>query len=438
MDQYRFTVNTSGIFTLVGIWTGDFYGYNWEEDLGIGLYDSNGNIINAASLYYSDGYYRALSMSLAPGTYYIHVLQISDYQYLYVGEQYGILTSFEPSSISVTGVTLNKNSTTINGVGATEKLTAIVAPVNATNKNVTWSSGNNNIATVSADGTVTAVGYGTATVTVRTADGNYTANCTVTVAPVPVTGITLNTASTTINGIGVTEKLTETIIPNNAYNKNVAWSSSNTSIATVDSTGRVTSVGYGTASITATTYDGAKTATCAVSVQAQNDYSGIYNIRSKNSSLVMDVYGGGTVEGTNIIQWGYHGRENQQWRFASLGNGYYKITSVLNPSFSLDVYGGGTNLGNRVIQWTYHGGTNQQWKIIENADGSCSLMSRLAVENGTRYVLDVYGGGTVEGVNVIQWSGNNGDNQKWYLEQVRDYTLSYNCNGGTAIASSPE
>ena len=151
----------------------------------------------------------------------------------------------------------------------------------------------------------------------------------------------------------------------------------------------------------------------------EKDYSGIYNIRSKNSELVMDVYGGGTTEGTNIIQWTYHGRSNQQWTFASLGNGYYKITSVLNPQYSLDVYGGGTDLGNRVIQWTYHGGTNQQWKIIENADGTVSLMSRLAEESGTGYLLDVLGGGKDQGVNVIQWTAHFGDNQKWYLDAVK-------------------
>ncbi|SHJ17322.1 RICIN domain-containing protein, partial [Parasporobacterium paucivorans] len=150
----------------------------------------------------------------------------------------------------------------------------------------------------------------------------------------------------------------------------------------------------------------------------QNDRSGTYYIMSKNSGLVMDIYGGGTDIGTNIIQWGLHGGLNQQWKFESLGNGYYKITSVLNPAYSMDVYGGGTSIGTKVIQWPYYGGTNQQWKIIEYADGSISLMSRLAVENSTRYVLDVYGGGTVEGVNVIQWSGNGGNNQKWYLNRV--------------------
>lgn len=82
--------------------------------------------------------------------------------------------------VPVTGVTLNKTSTTL-AVGAEETLTATVAPANATNKAVTYSSSDPSIATVTNAGKVTAVAEGTATITVKTTDGNKTANCTVTV-----------------------------------------------------------------------------------------------------------------------------------------------------------------------------------------------------------------------------------------------------------------
>ncbi len=150
----------------------------------------------------------------------------------------------------------------------------------------------------------------------------------------------------------------------------------------------------------------------------EEDISGVYNIRSKNSNLVMDVYNGGTDQGVNVIQWPLHGRSNQQWKFETLNNGYYKITSMLS-GMSIDVYNGGTNLGNRVIQWPYHGGINQQWKIIKNSDDTYSLMSRLAEESGTGYILDVFGGGMDQGVNVIQWTAHYGNNQKWILESVK-------------------
>lgn len=164
------------------------------------------------------------------------------------------------------------------------------------------------------------------------------------------------------------------------------------------------------------------------------NYSGIYAIRSKNSNLLMDVYGGGKLQGTNIIQWPATGGANQKWKFELLDNGYYKITSVLNPSFSLDVYNGGATLGNKVIQWPYHGGSNQQWKLIENTDGTISFMSRLSL-GSTNYLLDVYGGGKDQGVNVIQWTGHYGDNQRWYLDSFVNHTVTYDSKGGSAVAS---
>ena len=84
--------------------------------------------------------------------------------------------------VSVTGVTLNKTSLTLNK-GASETLTATVSPSNATNKSVTWSSSNTSVATVDSNGKVTAVSAGTATVTVKTNDGGKTATCAVTVKP---------------------------------------------------------------------------------------------------------------------------------------------------------------------------------------------------------------------------------------------------------------
>ena len=91
----------------------------------------------------------------------------------------GTLSVTDPT-IPVTGVTLNKASTTLT-VGGSERLTATVAPSDATDKSVTWASSNTAVATVDANGTVTAVSAGTATITVTTADGAKTATCTVTV-----------------------------------------------------------------------------------------------------------------------------------------------------------------------------------------------------------------------------------------------------------------
>ena len=87
----------------------------------------------------------------------------------------------EQGTIPATGVTLNKSETTLT-VGGTETLTATITPDTATNKTVTWTSSNPNVATVD-NGVVRAVGNGSAVITVTTEDGNYTAVCTVYVAP---------------------------------------------------------------------------------------------------------------------------------------------------------------------------------------------------------------------------------------------------------------
>ena len=166
--------------------------------------------------------------------------------------------------IPVTGVTLNRTATSLV-VGYTEMLTATVAPANATNQNITWRSSNTSIATVSANGLVTAVSPGTATITVTTQDGSRTATCEVAVTPVLVTGVTLNRTTTHLN-VGSSETLTATIAPANATNRNVTWGSNDISVATVDANGRVTAITTGTATITVTTDDGARTASSTIHV----------------------------------------------------------------------------------------------------------------------------------------------------------------------------
>ena len=179
--------------------------------------------------------------------------------------------------VNVTGVTLNKSTLSLN-VGASETLTATIAPADATNQNVTWKSSDAAVATVDANGKVTGVKAGTATITVTTEDGGKTATCAVTVKAntVAVTGVTLNKSTLTLK-VGASETLTATIAPADATNKNVTWASSDAAVATVDASGKVTGVAKGTATITVTTVDGGKTATCTVTVkddQASIDYGG--------------------------------------------------------------------------------------------------------------------------------------------------------------------
>lgn len=168
------------------------------------------------------------------------------------------------SDVTVTGVSLNIKTTTIN-VGASKTLSATISPTNATNKDVTWDSSDTSIATVDSNGKVTGVSAGKATISVTTVDGKKTATCKVTVKAVKVTKVSLNKKTTSIN-VGENETLIATIAPTNATNQNVTWKSSNKAIATVDSNGNVVGVKAGTAIISVTAVDGKKTATCKVTI----------------------------------------------------------------------------------------------------------------------------------------------------------------------------
>ena len=177
------------------------------------------------------------------------------------------------STVAVESVAVEPKTLSLK-VGETGTLTATVAPENATNKTVTWTSNKTDIATVSDKGVVTAVAAGEATITVTTEDGSKTAECTVTVTPgiVAVTGVTLDKETLSLN-LGADATLRATIEPADATNKNVAWTSSDETVATVDQTGKVTATDNAdfagkTTTITVTTEDGNKTAKCAVTVNA--------------------------------------------------------------------------------------------------------------------------------------------------------------------------
>jgi uncharacterized repeat protein (TIGR02543 family) len=93
-----------------------------------------------------------------------------------------VTARFADPAATVTGVSLDKTTLTIT-VGSFEQLTAIVTPAGASNQEVTWTSNNTAVATVSGDGLVRAIGTGSANITVTTVDGGFTATCAVTVRP---------------------------------------------------------------------------------------------------------------------------------------------------------------------------------------------------------------------------------------------------------------
>jgi hypothetical protein len=155
----------------------------------------------------------------------------------------------------VESVSLNKTSLTLVASNS-ETLTATVLPNEAVNKNVTWSSSNATVATVT-NGFVTAVSVGTATITVTTADGGKTADCIVTVTPILVSSITISAAdNATSLVVGNTLQLSAAVSPANATNKAVTWSIiSGNNYAEVSITGLVTAKAGGTVTVQAAAND---------------------------------------------------------------------------------------------------------------------------------------------------------------------------------------
>lgn len=195
----------------------------------------------------------------------------------------------------VTAIALDKSEITVAvGYPADAALKATVTPDNATYKGVVWSSSDNNIATVDANGLVTGVSAGTATITAKSADNEQiTAQCAVTVQTVAVESIALNKTKAELE-IGKPEQLSVTFTPAQSTNKKVVWSSSDETVATVDANGVVTGIKATEKDkpviITATTEDGGKTASCEVTVK-KIDVTGISKIKKDNKDTEqLDLY----------------------------------------------------------------------------------------------------------------------------------------------------
>lgn len=186
----------------------------------------------------------------------------------------------DDDGVKETSATIQKNGTLALSIQA------ISGQFDLEQYSIAWSSDKGDVATVDNNGTVSAVGVGEATITatltpnaVQYADDGTASNLTatfkvtVTEAPIAVTGVTLNNTSLSLYE-GNTYQLTATVEPANAANKTVTWNSSNSGVATVASNGKVTAVSSGTATITVTTEDGNKTATCTVTVSRASSGGG--------------------------------------------------------------------------------------------------------------------------------------------------------------------
>lgn len=292
-------------------------------------------------------------------------------------------------------ITLNLDYATIS-IGETLALTATLSPSDLPNTTVEWASSDENVATVSADGIVTGVMFGQATISASTTDGSMLqASCTVTVSPTMVKSITLSQQSATM-AINGTLQLTATVAPEDAAIKDVEWATSDASIATVTQDGLVTALAAGKATITAEAIDGSGVkGRCEVTVQPNNyDFiaNGVYlKVVSEENKYCVVVYRdadynsySGEVVIPDSVEY-----KNSIYTVTGIGKyAFYlcdQLTAVTIPSTVISIghhaFTGCVSLGSLVLP-------NSVKTIGESAFASCNAMTSLTLSTSMTEIAE--------------------------------------------------
>jgi hypothetical protein len=143
-----------------------------------------------------------------------------------------------------------------------------------------------------------------------------------------------------------------------------------------------------------------------------------YRIVSKSTGKVLDLYGGSDTNWLNkmVINYPWHGGDNQWWKIEKQSDGYYKI-SCKRTGGVLDVYGGTIQewVGLATILYPWHEGNNQRWHLEKQSDNSFKFVIKSSGK-----VCDVYMGSNSAWYNLATcvWSWHGGDSQKWYIEEL--------------------
>ncbi|WP_425622820.1 RICIN domain-containing protein [Bifidobacterium adolescentis] len=227
---------------------------------------------------------------------------------------------------------------------------------------------------------------------------------------------------------GASAQLTATVRPDDATDRKVTWTSSDSSVANVMGTGVVTAGSKaGTATIKATA--GGKSASVQVTVSAPQDpYAQLDALAKAHASdladgtyvvstalkdgMLLDVAGGSKKDGGNVLIYTATGGANQQWRVSHDPKGYVTLSNV-NSGKVLDVAGGSARNGANALQYSSNGGRNQKWVAVRSGS-SYRLVSAMSQS----LVLDVAGWSTKNGTNVDVWTSNGGANQQWKFRPV--------------------
>ncbi|MGW0826944.1 RICIN domain-containing protein [Streptomyces sp. NPDC002845] len=135
----------------------------------------------------------------------------------------------------------------------------------------------------------------------------------------------------------------------------------------------------------------------------------VYRLAARHSGKVADVAAAGTANGTDVLQWTWHGGANQKWTFVPTGDGYYKIRSVSSGKL-LEVAGlSRANAGNVAI-WADADAPQQHWAVTPTGDGHYLLINRFSGLS-----LNVSGGSTDDGADIDQWTYNAAPEEQWRI-----------------------
>ena len=333
------------------------------------------------------------------------------------------------SSVSISGSGVSDGKLSLK-LGASVQLTATVTPSNATDKTVSWTSSNSSVAKVS-DGKITAVKAGTATITATA--GGKTASVVVAVAdnPVPVESVSVSGDGVSDGKLslksGASVQLTATVKPDNATDRKVTWTSSDSSVANVMGTGVVTAGSKaGKATVTATA--GGVSASVEVTVEAQDPYAELDALAKAHASdledgtyavstalkdgMVLDVADGSRKDGANVRLWSSNGTKAQRWTVSHDSKGYVTLRNV-NSGKALDVKDGKAANGSNVQQYAPNSYRSQKWVAVRS--GSVyKLVSALSPS----MALDVKDGKAANGSNVQIYTANGYRSQQWTFKTV--------------------
>ena len=333
------------------------------------------------------------------------------------------------SSVSISGSGVSNGKLSLKS-GASVQLTATVTPSNATDKTVSWTSSNSSVAKVS-DGKITAVKGGTATITATA--GGKTASVVVAVAdnPVPVESVSVSGDGVSGGKLslksGASVQLTATVKPDNATDRKVTWTSSDSSVANVMGTGVVTAGSKaGKATVTATA--GGVSASVEVTVEAQDPYAELDALAKAHASdledgtyavstalkdgMVLDVADGSRKDGANVRLWSSNGTKAQRWTVSHDSKGYVTLRNV-NSGKALDVKDGKAANGSNVQQYAPNSYRSQKWVAVRS--GSVyKLVSALSPS----MALDVKDGKAANGSNVQIYTANGYRSQQWTFGTV--------------------